>query len=52
MSSIVSALGSDIGLYYHERLIKALISRDSELAKQTMAEHIDRTIDALRAEPR
>lgn len=50
MSNIVLALGSDIGLYYHKQLIDALISRDSKVAKKTMAEHIDRTIEALEAE--
>ena len=47
MSDIVSSLGSDMGLYYHKQLIDTIISRDREVAKKTMEEHIDRTIEAL-----
>ncbi|HHV94830.1 MAG TPA: FadR family transcriptional regulator [Firmicutes bacterium] len=47
MSDIVSSLGTEAGLYYHKRLIDAVIQRDRELAKELMAEHIEGTILSL-----
>lgn len=48
MSDIVSSLGTNMGLYYHEHLIDAVVHRDRELAKKLMEDHINRTIESLR----
>ncbi len=52
MSDIVSSLGTEAGLYYHKRLIDAVIQRDRELAKELMAEHIEGTILSLQERDR
>ena len=47
MSDIVASLGTNMGLYYHKRLIDAVVRKDRELARRLMAEHIEGTIESL-----
>jgi len=48
MERIVGALGTDDGLSYHGRILKALESHDSRLAGSLMEEHVARTIERLK----
>jgi GntR family transcriptional repressor for pyruvate dehydrogenase complex len=48
MEEIVSDLGSQLGLHYHRRLIKAFENRDSEQAKSIMREHMDSTRETFK----
>jgi GntR family transcriptional repressor for pyruvate dehydrogenase complex len=43
MKDIVNTLGSHIGLYYHEKILEALIEKDRVKAKEIMEEHVQTT---------
>ena len=49
MQSIVSILGCALGIRYHRLLITALRKRDKASCEQLMEEHIQATIDGVRA---
>lgn len=48
MYGIVESLGPRDGLYYHRKILDAIISRDEALAEGLMDEHIERTIQRLK----
>jgi len=48
MYGIVESLGPKDGLYYHRKILDAIISRDVPLAESLMEEHIERTIRRLK----
>ena len=50
MYGIVESLGPRDGLYYHRRILDAIINRDVPLAEALMEEHIERTIQRLKRE--
>ncbi|MBZ4645963.1 MAG: transcriptional regulator, GntR family [Clostridia bacterium] len=47
MKDIVKTLGSDIGLYYHEKIIEALKTKDRAKARQIMEEHVLTTMENM-----
>jgi hypothetical protein len=49
MENIVSTLGMEDGLHYHRLIIDAVRARDVQAAESVMQEHVDRTIERLRA---
>jgi hypothetical protein len=49
MENIVSTLGMEDGLHYHRLIIDAVRAREVEQAESIMQEHVDRTIERLRA---
>jgi GntR family transcriptional regulator, transcriptional repressor for pyruvate dehydrogenase complex len=48
MYGIVESLGPRDGLYYHRKILDAIINRDVPLAETLMEEHIERTIRRLK----
>ena len=48
MYGIVESLGPKDGLYYHRKILDAIIDRDVPLAETLMEEHIERTIRRLK----
>ena len=50
MYGIVESLGPRDGLYYHRKILDAIINRDVPLAENLMEEHIERTIQRLKSE--
>jgi DNA-binding FadR family transcriptional regulator len=50
MENIVSTLGMEDGLHYHQLIIGAIRARDAQAAESIMQEHVDRTIVRLKAE--
>jgi GntR family transcriptional repressor for pyruvate dehydrogenase complex len=50
MESIVQALGTRDGLYYHQRIIDAIEAHDARQAESIMEEHVVRTIQRLQTE--
>jgi GntR family transcriptional regulator, transcriptional repressor for pyruvate dehydrogenase complex len=48
MYGIVGSLGPKDGLYYHRKILDAIIDRDVPLAETLMEEHIERTIQRLK----
>lgn len=48
MYGIVESLGPRDGLYYHRKILDAIIDRDVPLAETLMEEHIERTIRRLK----
>ena len=48
MYDIVESLGPRDGLYYHRKILDAIINRDVPLAETLMEEHIERTIRRLK----
>lgn len=40
MTSVVNAMGGDLGLHYHEKIVQAIENRDPEAARDIMYEHI------------
>lgn len=48
MYDIVESLGPKDGLYYHRKILDAIINRDVPLAETLMEEHIERTIRRLK----
>jgi GntR family transcriptional repressor for pyruvate dehydrogenase complex len=48
MYGIVGSLGPRDGLYYHRKILDAIINRDVPLAETLMEEHIERTIQRLK----
>lgn len=48
MDEIVKYLGTGDGLYYHEKIILSIKSRDKDLAKSLMEEHLVRTIKRIK----
>jgi GntR family transcriptional repressor for pyruvate dehydrogenase complex len=50
MYGIVESLGPRDGLYYHRKILDAIINRDVPLAETLMEEHIERTIRRLKRE--
>ena len=44
MADIVRALGSSYGLYYHQKLLEVIKTRDREKAMEVMEEHLNVTI--------
>jgi GntR family transcriptional regulator, transcriptional repressor for pyruvate dehydrogenase complex len=48
MYGIVESLGPKDGLYYHRKILDAIIDRDVTLAENLMEEHIERTIRRLK----
>ena len=48
MYGIVESLGPKDGLYYHRKILDAIIARDVPLAESLMEEHIERTIRRLK----
>jgi len=49
MESVVHSLGYNDGLVYHRKIIDAIKARDRDGAERLMDEHIQRTIDRLKA---
>lgn len=47
MAHIVGCLGTHDGLYYHEKIIKAIKDGDKQGARDLMEEHIERTIERM-----
>ena len=50
MYGIVESLGPRDGLYYHRKILDAIINRDVPLAESLMEEHIEVTIQRLKSE--
>jgi len=50
MYGIVESLGPRDGLYYHRKILDAIINRDVPLAENLMEEHIEVTIQRLKSE--
>ncbi len=50
MEGIVRALGRQDGLFYHRRILDAIIARDAAAAERIMREHVVRTIERLKNE--
>ncbi len=50
MYGIVEWLGPKDGLYYHRKILDAIINRDAPLAELFMEEHIERTIQRFKRE--
>ena len=50
MYGIVESLGPRDGLYYHRKILDAIIDRDVPLGESLMEEHIERTIQRLKRE--
>jgi len=48
MNDIVKELGSEIGIYYHTRLIEAIANHNNEQAKNIMREHVNKTIETYK----
>ena len=48
MYGIVESLGPKDGLFYHRKILDAIIARDVPLAENLMEEHIERTIRRLK----
>jgi GntR family transcriptional repressor for pyruvate dehydrogenase complex len=48
MYGIVESLGPRDGLYYHRKILDAIMNRDVPLAETLMEEHIERTIRRLK----
>ena len=48
MYGIVESLGPKDGLFYHRKILDAIIDRDVPLAENLMEEHIERTIRRLK----
>src|SRR5450631_868230 len=48
MYGIVESLGPKDGLFYHRKILDAIIDRDVPLAESLMEEHIERTIRRLK----
>jgi len=49
MYGIVESLGPKDGLFYHRKILDAIIDRDVPLAESLMEEHIERTIRRLKS---
>lgn len=47
MKDIVKTLGSDIGLYYHEKIIEAIENKDRAKARRVMGEHVTETMEKM-----
>jgi len=47
MKEIVKNIGYEIGLYYHEKILKAIYDHNSDNAAKYMKEHIQATIEAI-----
>jgi GntR family transcriptional repressor for pyruvate dehydrogenase complex len=50
MYGIVESLGPRDGLYYHRKILDAIIDRNVPLAENLMEEHVERTIQRLKSE--
>lgn len=48
MIEIVKAMGSEGGLYYHEKIIEAIENKDSKLAKKLMEKHLDSNLNYIK----
>ncbi len=49
MEKIVDVLGTEDGLFYHRKILDAVISRDAEAAQKLMAEHLERTVHRIQS---
>ena len=47
MEQIVEHLGSDIGIYYHGKLLEAIEARDVKRTKDIMREHVQKTLESM-----
>ncbi|WP_038323596.1 FadR/GntR family transcriptional regulator [Caproiciproducens sp. R1] len=47
MEQIVEHLGSDIGIYYHGKLLEAIEARDVKRTKDIMREHLQKTLESM-----
>jgi len=47
MKRMVSAMGGDLGMYYHDKIVQAIEKRDPEGAREIMSEHIYKNIEFL-----
>lgn len=47
LQDIVAALGYSRGIYYHEKIFKAIKAHDPVMAKQIMEEHLENTITSM-----
>ncbi|NLN41216.1 MAG: FadR family transcriptional regulator [Clostridiales bacterium] len=48
MEKVVELTGFDKGIYYHEKILDALINRDENAATELMREHIEVTMEKIR----
>ncbi len=48
MEKVVKLTGFEKGIYYHERILEAVINRDEETAAELMREHIEVTMENIR----
>lgn len=47
MEKVIELMGFDNGIYYHEKMLDALIARDEETATNLMREHIEVTMEII-----
>ena len=47
MMRMVSTMGGDLGMYYHDKIVQAIEKRDPESAREIMSEHINKNIEFL-----
>jgi GntR family transcriptional repressor for pyruvate dehydrogenase complex len=45
MKRVVNAMGGDLGVYYHGRIVEAIESRNSTAAREIMCEHIYKNLE-------
>jgi GntR family transcriptional repressor for pyruvate dehydrogenase complex len=50
MSHIVGAMGGDLGLYYHSKIVESIANGDAENARKFMYEHISKNQEFIRNE--